>query len=335
MKDNPARRPVGVSGLMRVKDEEEFVEVCIDSVIDALDELIICYQACTDRTPEILERKRKEYPDKIKLYFYAPTVYSHNLTPEEMNYAYHLPDDSPHLLSSYYNYTLSKATYRYALKIDADQVYFRERMKRFCDAYRTDKRYKIALLERLAGQCLYGSLGYKQVIRQMMMKLISCVGDFGSIYEQYIIKRIANEKCQTWLSGINLFQRKGAFYIPDQFLYNGAIELCFFEITEDTWYYPARQYESALKLGRLIESFHYKPGVELYYGFMWYHMHGCKRKKQAYYQTKQGIECNRLRQVESSQLSHLLSEELKKFAPYAFFQDCDKSYPTYSENEKK
>lgn len=135
MNNSQKEHPVGVSGLMRVRNEEEYVEASIDSVIDVLDELIICYQECTDRTPEILERKRKEYPRKIKLYYYAPKVYTHDLTPDEYAYAYSLPDDSPHLLSSYYNYTLSKATYRYAVKIDADQIYFMDRMREICDAY--------------------------------------------------------------------------------------------------------------------------------------------------------------------------------------------------------
>ncbi|MFR8356037.1 MAG: hypothetical protein ACLVEJ_10515 [Parabacteroides sp.] len=64
-------------------------------------------------------------------------VFSHDLSEEEYGYACSLPEDSIHLLSNYYNYTLSKATYRYAMKIDADQIYFPERMIRLCDAYRS------------------------------------------------------------------------------------------------------------------------------------------------------------------------------------------------------
>lgn len=47
-------RPVGVSGLLRVKNDAEFLSDCIESCIDALDELIICYQDCTDNAPEII-----------------------------------------------------------------------------------------------------------------------------------------------------------------------------------------------------------------------------------------------------------------------------------------
>ena len=56
----------GLSGFIRAKNEAQFIEACIDSCIDALDELIIVYNDCTDETPEIVERKRKQYPDKIK-----------------------------------------------------------------------------------------------------------------------------------------------------------------------------------------------------------------------------------------------------------------------------
>ena len=45
----------GLSGLMRIKNEASFIEGCITSCIDALDELIIVYNDCTDNTPEIVK----------------------------------------------------------------------------------------------------------------------------------------------------------------------------------------------------------------------------------------------------------------------------------------
>lgn len=135
-------RPIGVSELLRVKNDAEFLTDCIDSCIGALDELIICYQECTDNAPNIIHEKQQQYPDKIKAYFYAPPVYCHNLTDEELAYAFSLPDDSVHKLCNYYNYTLSKATYRYAMKIDSDQIYFTEKLKLYCDAYRREEPLK-------------------------------------------------------------------------------------------------------------------------------------------------------------------------------------------------
>ena len=45
---------------MRVKNEERLIESCIDSCIEALDELIVVCNDCTDSTLEILERKQKQ-----------------------------------------------------------------------------------------------------------------------------------------------------------------------------------------------------------------------------------------------------------------------------------
>ncbi|MFK1890171.1 hypothetical protein ACIXEL_14470 [Bacteroides fragilis] len=121
---------MGVSGLLRVKNDAEFLELCIDSCIDALDELIISYQKCDDDAPEIIEKKRLQYPDKIKVYFYEPLIMSHNLTKEEFEHVRSFPFDSVHLLCNYYNYTLSKVSYRFAVKIDADQIYFSAKLKK-------------------------------------------------------------------------------------------------------------------------------------------------------------------------------------------------------------
>ena len=56
--------PIGISGILRCKNCDDFLEACIDSVIDALDELVAVYHECTDRTVAILERKRQQYHDQ-------------------------------------------------------------------------------------------------------------------------------------------------------------------------------------------------------------------------------------------------------------------------------
>lgn len=43
----------GVSGIMRVKNYAAFIEASIDSCINALDELIIVYNDCSDNSPEL------------------------------------------------------------------------------------------------------------------------------------------------------------------------------------------------------------------------------------------------------------------------------------------
>lgn len=101
-------------------------------------------------TPGILMAKQKQYPDKIKVYEYLPYIF-----PVEMNkamsiYADILPSCSIHLMSGYYNYAFSKTSYRYVVKIDADQIYFTRYWKRICSAYRSEIKVRFKLEEYVA-----------------------------------------------------------------------------------------------------------------------------------------------------------------------------------------
>ncbi|MCM0712672.1 MULTISPECIES: hypothetical protein [Parabacteroides] len=241
-------RPVGVSGLMRVKNEARWVAQSIDTCIDALDELIICYQSCSDETPWIIEQKRRQYPDKIKVFFYAPPVFSHDLSEEEYGYACSLPEDSIHLLSNYYNYTLSKATYRYAMKIDADQIYFPERMIRLCDAYRS-----LPVKRKTISACL--AFGYYRLFLSLsrrcprfFFKTLDFL-PFGNIvmekYETYLYVQISQTKQPVALSGINLYKEKEEWKIPAyaecheyMLSFNGNGDLVVFAISDKSYYTP-------------------------------------------------------------------------------------------------
>lgn len=138
---------LGVSGMMRVNNDAQFIEACVESCIDALDELIIVWNDCTDNSAEEIEKVRLRYPDKIKTYEYQYKVYSVNLTKEEYEYAKRLPKDSPNLLCNYYNFCLSKVTCQYALKIDADQIYFTDLLKEWCDVARSENSVELRLTD--------------------------------------------------------------------------------------------------------------------------------------------------------------------------------------------
>ena len=133
---------IGVSGIMRVKNDAQFVQQSIDSCIDALDELIIVYNDCTDNSAALILEKQSQYPDKIKVYEYKYKVYSINLSKMEYEFAKKLPPDSPQLLCNYYNYALSKVSYKYAMKIDADQLYFSKKLQSTCDMVREAEKMK-------------------------------------------------------------------------------------------------------------------------------------------------------------------------------------------------
>lgn len=54
LKNNNKKLKVGVSGILRVKNDADFLDECINSCIDTLDELIIVYNDCSDNTPDII-----------------------------------------------------------------------------------------------------------------------------------------------------------------------------------------------------------------------------------------------------------------------------------------
>lgn len=45
-----------VTGIMRVRNEGVFIKNCVESCIDALDELIIVYNDCTDNSVEEIKK---------------------------------------------------------------------------------------------------------------------------------------------------------------------------------------------------------------------------------------------------------------------------------------
>lgn len=115
-------RKDGVSGLMRVSNEEKTVRQSIESVINVLDELVIVYHNCVDNTIVILKELAFKYK-KISLFEYTQYVIPANTG------GYVSRFNLCHSLANYYNYGLSKCKYNWFLKIDADQIYFEDELK--------------------------------------------------------------------------------------------------------------------------------------------------------------------------------------------------------------
>jgi glycosyltransferase involved in cell wall biosynthesis len=60
-------RPQGLSAIVRLKDEEEWLEPCILSISEAADEIIAGDNGSTDSSPEILKRLRGRLGGKLKV----------------------------------------------------------------------------------------------------------------------------------------------------------------------------------------------------------------------------------------------------------------------------
>lgn len=320
-------RPIGVTGLLRVKNDAEFLSLCIDSCIEALDELIIVYQECDDNSPEIIEQKRRQYPDKIKSFFYRPKVLSHNLSEEEFTYASTLPSTSIHLLCNYYNYALSKATFCYALKIDADQIYFTDKLKMICDSYRRGTKERVTVFERLAAIHLYIFANITQILPKPIASRIKCIVPSNKqveAYRNYVIKSIINNKNPTSFSGINLLYADNKWQLPlsnyAQGLFppfNGINDTYIFKIDIDTYFTSQPIQSENVKYNRtIIEVFNknkslrlyksiFKPSL-LYGGFLWYHVAPLKK---SVYPQKLSEYRNKLAPLFSSHISYRSIEQ--------------------------
>ena len=120
---NPANltrpRPFGISAYMRIKNEEQFVRLAIESHLPFYDEIVAVYNDCSDNTEAILLALQQQHPGKIKVFHYLPRVHPVR-TPEHAATAGH--DDDVHSSANYYNYAVSKCTYSIATKFDADHL---------------------------------------------------------------------------------------------------------------------------------------------------------------------------------------------------------------------
>lgn len=199
-----------VAGIMRVKNEGPFIEKCIESCIDALDELVIVHNDCTDNSVEEIEKMAAKYPEKIRYYAYPFEVRAFNLTREEFDEVRNFPEDDPHLFSSYSNFALSKVTADYAVKIDSDQVYFTKKLKEWCDFMRNCEPMRFTL--RVGAGKLFSywvsayrfiSLKCRRVLPIMPSWLLKIAYPAYIEYSKYAFSH--NKACMA-LSGVNVLE---------------------------------------------------------------------------------------------------------------------------------
>ena len=272
----------GLSGIMRVKNEGRFLEACIDSCVEALDEIIIVYTGCTDNTEEILNRKKKEYPTKLKIYHYEYDVLWFNLNRDEFEYALDLPDDSPLLYSNLCNYSLSKVNYKYVVKIDADQLYFQGELKKWRDVCAENKvSWKLTFVIGylfMAYFSLYRRLssriGYP-ILKMLPNWLISLC---RKSYIDFTKWQLIHDKAVVALSGLNLF-KDSEWYVPfDGYNihppYNGEGDTVIFKVSHKT-YYSRSVYDKSIKkmTYSVTEDFNMPKYKMMFAGPVWFHQH--------------------------------------------------------------
>lgn len=112
-------RPHGLSVMMRIKNDEDWIFYAIGSILEYVDEIVVVLQNCTDGTEEIV---RSFNSPKISIYDYPFDTF-----PAGKYHEAYLKN-SVFNLAYYYNYALSKTTYSYVWKWDGDQIAIESRL---------------------------------------------------------------------------------------------------------------------------------------------------------------------------------------------------------------
>jgi glycosyltransferase involved in cell wall biosynthesis len=109
-------RPIGLSAVMRCKNEEEYVVASILSIYRIFDEIVVILNNSTDRTRKLIEDLLSDHP-KIRLLEYAnecspigPGYYERILTKPEAS------------LAKYYNWCLDQTSFSHVCKWDGDMI---------------------------------------------------------------------------------------------------------------------------------------------------------------------------------------------------------------------
>lgn len=269
----------GISGLMRAKNESRFIGTCIDAVIDALDELVVVYNDCTDDTEAILRMKVKQYGDKLKIYPFNHKVLVSNLTLEEYEYAVSLPEDSPRLHCAQCNYALDHASYQYAVKIDPDQIYFPEEVANWRNICRGEYT-SLNSFQELTARFFRLWISFYRCMSAKSSKVCSwmmpdwLVRICAPSYQAYGRKMLQKGKVSIAWSGINVFVEDDKIFIPYDYKnvhppYNGEGDLVLFKVSEETRF---TRYLVPGDKTRVLEYMN-NPYPVIFAGPMWFHLH--------------------------------------------------------------
>ncbi len=278
-------RKDGLSGLIRTRNEASLLGPCIDSCIDALDELIVICFDCTDNTLEVLEEKRRQYPDKLRVFEYNHKVLAFDLTQEEFELAKALPDDSPRLYGNLCNWGKSKARYKYLTKIDADQLYFADELKKWRDVCSgaVQLKWRISFIWGWLFM-MYFSL-YRRVSLRSGKPCLWMIPDWlvrilFKSYSDYSKWMLQRGKVLIALSGVNVF-KDDRWYVTFDGVnihppYNGEGDTVIFKISDHTYW--GKYYREDRKPYSVTEVLVDTLNRKLMFSYpVWFHVHANRK----------------------------------------------------------
>jgi glycosyltransferase involved in cell wall biosynthesis len=115
------RPPKKISAVMRIKNEAEFLERSINSVIDLVDELVIIDNCSSDGSADIIADFSNRFPNKIRALEYPYKIARYG---EETSILAATKEGrkSPSYLPNFYNWTTAQCAGPYILKWDGDTI---------------------------------------------------------------------------------------------------------------------------------------------------------------------------------------------------------------------
>lgn len=113
-----------ITAYIRLYNEEKTIIPCLDSINNLFDEIIIIYSEINDSSLELIEKYINDYSKTNVTLF----KYPHKVYPQESN-EYLSDFDYKNSLAAYYDYGLKKIKTKYWMKIDADQIYFSDKLQ--------------------------------------------------------------------------------------------------------------------------------------------------------------------------------------------------------------
>ena len=111
-------KPLGVSVMLRVKNEEKFISACLDSIVEIFDEIVVIDNGSTDSTKQLVTDFKKQHPlgKRVSLHSYPFSIAKCGSDHQRTN------ESSVKSLAYYYNWCLSRCQYSMICKWDADML---------------------------------------------------------------------------------------------------------------------------------------------------------------------------------------------------------------------
>lgn len=131
--DSSKKMP-GVSAIVRLRNEADYLEQALNSILPFFDEFVIVYNQCSDRTPQIVEKFANKEPQRVKAFHYLPEVFPPGSEQHRV-----LPPNHVSSLVHYFNFVLSKASYQVCARWDGDMIAAPEPFGQVIDRLRSIK----------------------------------------------------------------------------------------------------------------------------------------------------------------------------------------------------